>query len=360
MSLGPFQVQVGTSVSANRIVLRAYIFTHSVSEDSNAVPYVVLLRELEVANDEHTISEAILYEVVAADKDNHGEGQCIFSLMRLSPLECMLQNSLVTSKQRNHVMLRHAKNIDGTMLKTILMTSVSLPGLRINSNDQFSILDDQISRSITFGSKIEADIFNRCVEHHSSKANSIASSMPNTMDNDKDSKPKTKRGRMRSGSIVVSLRRTSSGSEHEQLAYEVISMQAPPKKRKGSKTVTPTTQTEPLSNFYFIAPQDFDLLTDYYILLYSQVKRAVMTNADMSGNRKNSASSEIGPGFLGFRCKWCGGSQKGSYFPSSAKNLQACPPTLHTHLLKCQCCPDIIKRVSTDEYPDCCQFINSS
>ena len=349
-ALGPFQVQEVGSTSSNSNVLRAYIFTHKASEDTNAVPYVVLLRQLLAANDQHTTTEFILYEVVAADKDKHGEDQGLYNLIRLSPLECMLQDSLIASGQRRtkHVLLRHAKNIDGTMLKTILMTSVSLPGLRINSMDEFtSILDSQNSQSILFGSKIEADIFNRCIEHHSNKANSIDSSKSNTMDDDEGSKPKPKIKRGRSGSVVVSLRRTSSGCEHEQLAYEVIAMQAPPiKKRKVSKTVTPPNQTEQ-SNFYFIAPQDFALLTDYYILLYSQVKRAVMTEADMSGNRKNSASTEMGPGFLGFRCRWCGGKQKGSYFPSNAKNLQACPPTLHTHLLKCPCCPDTIKRVST-------------
>jgi len=75
-----------------------------------------------------------------------------------------------------------------------------------------------------------------------------------------------------------------------------------------------------------------------------------MTEADLNnGNRKYASSVDIGPGCLGLRCRHCGGKDKGSYFPSSCKNLQATPPTLHTHLLKCQCCPEIVKRVSDNK-----------
>lgn len=60
-----------------------------------------------------------------------------------------------------------------------------------------------------------------------------------------------------------------------------------------------------------------------------------------NGNRKNANTSE---GYLGIRCRHCGGKPKGSLFPSCAKNLQATPPTLHTHLMKCTSCPEITKR----------------
>lgn len=135
-------------------------------------------------------------------------------------------------------------------------------------------------------------------------------------------------------------RRTSSAESSEPLAFEITGMKLPPIKRKGSyATVTPT---EPASNFYFLLPSDLSKLTDYYILLYSQVKRCAMNAADAaSGNRKNN---NVGVGFLGLCCRHCGGRPKGSYFPTSSKNLQATPPTMSTHLLKCTSCPDIIKR----------------
>eukprot|EP00804_Cyclotella_cryptica_P011368 CCRYP_016030-RA/>CCRYP_016030-RA protein AED:0.27 eAED:0.27 QI:5/1/0.5/1/1/0/2/0/90 len=70
-----------------------------------------------------------------------------------------------------------------------------------------------------------------------------------------------------------------------------------------------------------------------------------MCEADLHiANRKNAACLDTGVGFLGLRCRHCGGKDRGSYFPTSCKNLQACPPTLYSHLLKCASCPDIIKR----------------
>ena len=61
-------------------------------------------------------------------------------------------------------------------------------------------------------------------------------------------------------------------------------------------------------------------------------------------NWKNAACL-AGVGFLGLRCRHCGGNVRGSYFPSSCKNLQACPSTLYSHILKCALCPDITKHV---------------
>jgi hypothetical protein len=198
---------------------------------------------------------------------------------------------------------------------------------------------------ILFGSKMDADIFQKSLEHHSSSLSlsNTDSSMTADVNDDTTTKPRKKRSGS-SDSVVVSLRRTSTSSE--PLAFEIVETKLPAKKRKTSVvTASASPEAAPPSNFYFILPDDFELLTDYFVTLYSQVTRGVMTEADMNtGNRKNAASMENGVGFLGFRCRHCGGKEKGSYFPSSSKNLQACPPTLHAHLLKCPCCPETVKR----------------
>ena len=49
-------------------------------------------------------------------------------------------------------------------------------------------------------------------------------------------------------------------------------------------------------------------------------------------------------GFLGLQCRHCGGESRGSYFPSSAKTLQATPLSLHSHLIICEHVPADIKR----------------
>ena len=87
---------------------------------------------------------------------------------------------------------------------------------------------------------------------------------------------------------------------------------------------------------------DLSCITDYFILLFSQVKRGVMNEYDLEKAKKRRACDHIG--FLGLRCRHCGGVERGKYFPSCAKNLQATPPTLHAHLLLCGACPEEIKR----------------
>ena len=141
-------------------------------------------------------------------------------------------------------------------------------------------------------------------------------------------------------SLYQLIRRTSSTESDEPLAFEITGMKlAPIKRPKQSARVTPT---EPISDFYFLLPSDLQELTDYYILLYSQVKSAEMNAAEAAnGNRKNC---DVGIGFRGLCCRWCGGKPKGKYFPTNSKNLQATPPTLLTHLSKCESVPESIKR----------------
>lgn len=93
----------------------------------------------------------------------------------------------------------------------------------------------------------------------------------------------------------------------------------------------------------FLLPSDLTMLTDYFILLFSQVTRGVMNEFDLDKAKHKSRKCDQ-LGFLGLRCRHCGGVERGSYFPSSAKNLQATPPTLHSHMIICEHVPDDVKR----------------
>ena len=89
----------------------------------------------------------------------------------------------------------------------------------------------------------------------------------------------------------------------------------------------------------FLGPEDVEILTDYLIILLTQVKKDFMTDADrQQPNRKGSTLT------YGFRCRHCGGLEKGSYFPSSKKSLQACTTSLHNHLLSCTNVPPSLAR----------------
>lgn len=88
----------------------------------------------------------------------------------------------------------------------------------------------------------------------------------------------------------------------------------------------------------FLGPDDVEILTDYLIILLTQVKKVVMTDADRTKNREGSTL------MYGFRCRHCGGLEKGSYFPSSKKSLQACTASLHNHLLNCSHAPPNLAR----------------
>ena len=357
---GKFSLNEGAiALNGNATANEELTATSKANDTASSDQYVVLLRKSE---QESTI-EVTMYQLVASNDNakaiNAERQRQLFTVSRHGPMEMTLEllstDPNITSGQlrnRKNLTLMHL-NLDANTAKTMLL-GVTLPGFVLERQDHVKVLDSpNHCYQILFGSKFDTDIFQRSLEHHSermSNANGMTdntSSAPTAEENNKV-KPKVnvkgRRKRSSNGSVVVSLRRTSQ--TNEQLAYEVIDLHvAPNKKRKTSKTsVASSRAEEPPSNFYFILPSDFDTLTDYYILLYSQVKRGIMTAADMGGNRKNAACLETGVGFPGMRCRHCGGNKQGSYFPSSSKNLMACPPTLHTHLMKCSSCPDIIKR----------------
>ncbi len=92
----------------------------------------------------------------------------------------------------------------------------------------------------------------------------------------------------------------------------------------------------------FLLASDLSLLTDYFILLFSQVTRGVMNEADLLRAKKVRPCNKLG--FFGIACRHCNGVERGKYFPSCSKNLCATPPTLHAHLLICPNVPEPIKR----------------
>ena len=108
------------------------------------------------------------------------------------------------------------------------------------------------------------------------------------------------------------------------------------KKRKS----VPTLERDDILSF--LLASDLSMLTDYFILLFSQVTRGVMSETDLQRAKKSRPCNKVG--FLGIACRHCYGVERGKYFPSCAKNLCATPPTLHSHLLICPNVPDAIKR----------------
>lgn len=93
---------------------------------------------------------------------------------------------------------------------------------------------------------------------------------------------------------------------------------------------------------YFILPEDFEHLTDYYVLLFAQTKGGKMTQSEMQAKKRKSTAHSVG--FPGMRCTHCGGNQRGSCFPSSVKNLGGCTPTLHSHFTTCSKTPASVAR----------------
>ena len=89
-------------------------------------------------------------------------------------------------------------------------------------------------------------------------------------------------------------------------------------------------------------PEDFEHLTDYYILLFAQTKGGKMTQSEMQAKKRKSTAHSVG--FPGMRCTHCGGNQRGSCFPSSLKNLGGCTPTLHNHFTTCSKTPASVAR----------------
>ncbi len=103
-----------------------------------------------------------------------------------------------------------------------------------------------------------------------------------------------------------------------------------------------TAMESNVTDFYFVKPSERNVITDYMFLLTSQLKLGILTEKDLTkANRRKNI--ELAVGYRGMRCRHCGGFDRGNYFPSTCKNLQACPPMIHTHLMKCQACPKEIK-----------------
>ncbi len=92
---------------------------------------------------------------------------------------------------------------------------------------------------------------------------------------------------------------------------------------------------------YFLRPNDRSTLSDYMFILIGQFKLGSASEKDISKARRKAPNVSIG--YSGLKCKHCGGCGRGSYFPSSQKNLQACPTMFHKHLMKCELCSSEIK-----------------
>ena len=133
---------------------------------------------------------------------------------------------------------------------------------------------------------------------------------------------------------------TSNAEDHD------VATALPVKKRKldnNESSLTAATATVVVPHhpppLCFLLPSDLSLLTDYFILIFAQVTRVVMSECHKSKGRKGS---QIGT--LGLRCKHCDGLSRGSCFPSNTKSLQATPLTLHAHMIQCEHVPFDVKR----------------
>ena len=304
-ALGPFQVIFGGDHNA----LKAFILTASSEatsssgnerkESSNegvSAPYVVLLRN-SIIDDKDVIVEAAIFQLVDIDKPKSAvsgktalylyedTNSRLFNLVRLSRIQFMLElvsKSTASNKYKSKTITLMDINLDTEQLKTMLKSVKISGGSQIVFHSQLKILHTLNSNPIFFGSKMDGDIFMRSLEHHSDLLSEIhkkSSDDSNIRDQSKLHAKGKQQIRKQSSSVLVSLRRTSENSD--PLAFEVIGMSAPPfpvKKRKCSKTnPAPSILAEPPSKFYFIIQDDFPLLTDYYILLYSQIKRESCT-----------------------------------------------------------------------------------
>ncbi|KAL7544563.1 hypothetical protein ACHAWF_007940 [Thalassiosira exigua] len=97
------------------------------------------------------------------------------------------------------------------------------------------------------------------------------------------------------------------------------------------------------SDFYFVTADDLEHLTDYTALLFCQVKPGLMNETDLAKPNRIKCT-KVDLEFPGFRCKHCGGNERGNYFPSSKETLTACTATLHKHLLSCTHTPARVKQ----------------
>ena len=164
-------------------------------------------------------------------------------------------------------------------------------------------------------------------------------------DNDDTNNSKTEQGE---GNLPLKKRKRSHDDEDEGDDGN----DQPLTEAASSSPSTSTTLTKPTSSTifstssknggYFILPEDFEHLTDYYVLLFAQTKGGKMTQSEMQAKKRKSTVHSVG--FPGMRCTHCGGNQRGSCFPSSVKNLGGCTPTLHSHFTTCSKTPASVAR----------------
>jgi len=161
-------------------------------------------------------------------------------------------------------------------------------------------------------------------------------------DNDDTNNDKTEQGE---GNLPLKKRKRShdEGDDgNDQPLTEVTSSSSSTNTTLTKPTSSLTFSTSSKNGGYFILPEDFEHLTDYYVLLFAQTKGGKMTQSEMQAKKRKSTVHSVG--FPGMRCTHCGGNQRGSCFPSSVKNLGGCTPTLHSHFTTCSKTPASVAR----------------
>ena len=110
-----------------------------------------------------------------------------------------------------------------------------------------------------------------------------------------------------------------------------------------SSTITTTIKTEENDeDFFFVTSDDIGRVPTFAFLLLAQAKRSRLNASDIS---RRSSSVGLVPGTLGIQCRHCGGKRgSGTYFPPNAKKLsRGSAPCFHSHLQRCEACPESIK-----------------
>ena len=225
-ALGPFHAIVGDGIPITAYILSETKEVNSKDEGEKTqgtqagnkeYAYVLLIRKTPVTQDadqqttQQEATEVTLYQVVTADndeKENDGRQQLqLFKLTRSSSIEIYLEHTSAdkllvesTQKKSNRVLLSSFLEADVTTYKNII-SRFSLQ--QINQDNVMIMSPPTENNRILFG-KIEAEIFQRSLEHHTEILNKSNIDSPE----EEDSKPKatTKGRRKRSCSVVVSLR----------------------------------------------------------------------------------------------------------------------------------------------------------
>jgi len=159
-----------------------------------------------------------------------------------------------------------------------------------------------------------------------------------------------KRKKTRRGEVFPHLKRGSSLLLHECTKKDSPVLYAAKNTKDcdmspithNTQSVQKNTYSTSADIFYFVTSNEKKCLSDFMFFLLAQVTRGVMAENDLNqANRRRNSGLSVG--YLGMRCRHCGGRERGHYFPTSCKNLQACPSMINKHLLKCDQCPTEIK-----------------